>query len=81
MVFCITFKKGWFPFRYYVVAGAEGAKAATGILPELCGTRILGNVLLYIKSQVLRRVRGSVLVYSPKFSSLMLLNAIWDLGF
>lgn len=64
-----------------MVAGAEGAKVATGACPELCGTQILGNALLYIKSQVLRRVREGVLEYSPTFSSLMLLNAIWDLGF
>lgn len=63
-----------------MVAGAERAKAATGALPELCGTQILGYALLYIKSQVLRRVRWGVLECSPKLSSLMLLSAIWDLG-
>lgn len=63
-----------------MLADAERAKAVTAALPERCGAQVLGNVLLYIKSQVLRRMRWGVLDCSPKFSSLMLLSAIWDLG-
>lgn len=64
-----------------MVAGAERAKAATGALPEMCEAQVLGKALLYLKSQVLRRIRWGVLECSPKFSSLMLLSALWDLGF
>lgn len=64
-----------------MVAGAERAKAATGALPEMREAQVLGKALLYLKSQVLRRIRWGVLECSPKFSSLMLLSALRDLGF
>lgn len=65
-----------------MVAGAQRAKAVAVALPETCRAQVLGHILLYIKSQVLRRIRWDVLDCSPKFSSLMLLSAIyWDLGF
>lgn len=64
-----------------MVAGAERAKAATGALLEMREAQVLGKALLYLKSQVLRRIRWGVLECCPKFSSLMLLSALWDLGF